>query len=364
MQWKTSLMVFVPWKQGILYRNKSMRIGIITWRNVRNWTSEHLVYEWEDVMKMSIPHASFSYVSFCHRAFKSLSWRARHSAWLKKPLWWLASLAGRMPMKGDLVLGFEMRARVYPTWENRRNFIPVIIDFYLTEDELEGFEAAHSRNPLVLVSSMEACAWLRAKARGLKVAHWGLSLSDKYRIRGDERFEKEYDFVLLGRQNKVLRSFMDEYVRRHPGISYVERRGEGFDYYTGSGEYVGCCKDRAAYMALLRKAKIVLYSTPAMDDSREDANGYNDVTPRFLESIACGCHLVLRYPDNADTRYYDLNAFCRSIETYEEFERVVDRYRATPPDMKFYAEYLSRHYTSVRVRELRNILSETYGRSW
>lgn len=103
---------------------------------------------------------------------------------------------------------------------------------------------------------------------------------------------------------------------------------------------------------------IGLYSTPGMDGCKIEANGYNQVTPRFLEYISCGCHVLARYPDNEDTDWYDLQTMAKRINSYEEFEIAVDEARKNPVDMKLYSDYLAKHYTSVRARELEALLKE------
>ena len=103
----------------------------------------------------------------------------------------------------------------------------------------------------------------------------------------------------------------------------------------------------------LAKAEQIMYL------DREKCNdGFSQVTPRFLEMVASGCNIIARYKTNADTDYYELEKFCQSINTYEEFEKEMDKCRIKGPDMTFYSSYLKKHYTSKRVEELQVILNE------
>ena len=326
-----------------------MEIEIFSKRKIEDWPSWHLVYEWEDEILKMIPNAR-------------LSFESKYYDYIEKVVRKLKCFNGQFLCNNKLILGFEMNAKIVSDLENRKNYIPAVIDFFEEENDVARFESAHSLNPIVLISSKEVYDWLKGRMRNVKIAHWGLSLSDKYRIVGSEKFEKKYDFVLFGRQNPVLRSYLEQYAKKYPEVIYVyEKKDEKFNYYTSTGKYVGYYKSRDEYIRLMRMSRMALYSTPGMDGSRKNTNGFNQVTPKFLEYIACGCQLVLRYPDNSDTRYYDLQSFCPSIENYDDFERIVDKYRFSEPDMKFYADYLSRHYTSVRVQELKNILYDIYG---
>ena len=328
-----------------------MSLKVFSMRKVEDWPSWHLVYEWEDEILKSIPTAKLSCESQLFKYAEKVVRRLK------------CGINGQLLCGDDLFLGFEMSAKTVSDLENRKNYIPVIIDFFLDESEIKEFEQAHSKNPIVLISSKEVYDWLESRVRNIKIAHWGLSLPDKYKIDGSERFEKKYDFVLFGRQNPVLRSYLEQYVQSHPELIYVyEKQGEKFHYYTNTGEYVGYYKSRDEYIRLMRMSRMALYSTPGMDSSRKNANGFNQVTPKFLEYMACGCQLVLRYPGNSDTQYYDLPSFCPSVNIYEDFVRVVDAYRASEPDMQLYADYLSHHYTSVRVAELKTIISKLYGK--
>lgn len=56
--------------------------------------------------------------------------------------------------------------------------------------------------------------------------------------------------------------------------------------------------------------------------------------------VASGCNIIARYKTNADTDYYELEKFCQSINTYEEFEKEMDKCRIKGPDMTFYSSYL------------------------
>jgi hypothetical protein len=73
--------------------------------------------------------------------------------------------------------------------------------------------------------------------------------------------------------------------------------------------------------------------------------------------MAAKCFIIARYPDNDDTRFFDLKSITPSIESYKEFENTLNEYlkkQDTPPE---YISYLQKHYTSERVKLLENILN-------
>lgn len=162
----------------------------------------------------------------------------------------------------------------------------------------------------------------------------------------------------MGRQNPVLETYFYRYAKEHPDMKYVYRimENEQFNYYTNTGEYLGNINQRDKFISLMRKARIALYSTPDIDTDHKRANGYNQVTPKFLEWLSCGAHIIARYVSNPDTDFYCLQDFSPSIETYEEFSSAMDYCRTHNPDMAKYATYLEQHYTSVRAKQLKEIM--------
>lgn len=66
----------------------------------------------------------------------------------------------------------------------------------------------------------------------------------------------------------------------------------------------------------------------------------------------------MKYADNADTRWYELSMFGPSVENYEDFERQMDKAISTSPNFSKISDYLSKHLTSIRAKELNEILSQ------
>jgi len=318
---------------------------IKTNRKIDNWPSQDSVYEWEDYLLKGLNGSRFTYSTDMERYF---------NRFVERTNWNIFSLFSQNCYEFQ----WEMEVRLKNSSYNRSNLIPSIIDFHLSKDQLEDFLSAYRNNLFILISSLEAFDFLKENSFPKKIYHFPLSIADCYRINPTTQFEKEYDLVLVGRQNPVLEEYLKKYTDKNNDFVYVHRtlKGNNFDYYTSKGEFLGNINSRKGYIELIRKSKIGFYSTPGIDGGEERTKGFNQVTPRFLELIAFGCHIIARYKDNPDTDFYQLNDFCPSINTYEEFEKEMDKALKNTVDMKKYSDYLENHYTSERVELLKEIL--------
>ena len=323
-----------------------MRINqVLTNRNQSNGKDYGIVNEWEDI---------FSEVLGVPLYYDN--WKKRDKLLFWKFPWFATLFQTNVP-----TFMYVMLPTASPHGNNKRNIIPCMIDFYSREDkELRDFYSRYDKNPIVLISSREAYDFLISVRCPLNIKHLPLSISDKYRVCSSTRFAKRYDVVMLGRQNIILQDYLKLYSQSHKDLTYVygEKEGRYFRYYDDCGKDLGCLTSREDYMRLMRLSRIGLYSTPAMDGGRTDTNGFNQVTPRFLEYIVNGCHVISRYPRNSDTEYFELDTMSTKIETYDDFEAAMDKLRFSEVDMDKYSRYLEKHYTSVRVKTLMNYIEE------
>lgn len=315
---------------------------ILTCRNIDRQFFWQIVFEWEDILaqQMKVPLWAEPRISKNPHAF-------------------------RFPFLGDVltigkgnILRFDLSSGKYDFWNSKR-VIPCIIDFITDMKRLAEFEYGYRKHPAVLISSLEAYKLLEQHGTRLKIAHWPLSLSDKYRITESTKYEKKFDLVLIGRQNPVLMEFVKEYSNHHTDFEYVYHpEGEkDFTYFTNKGQLIGKIAEREQYMRLTRQARCSLYSTQCIDGGPKWRSGYNQVTPRFLEMIASGCHVIARYKENPDTDFYELSKFSPMCDSYADFEIQMDKARNDDVDMLMYSQYLEKHYTTVRVEQLKTILN-------
>jgi len=314
---------------------------LITTRKWNHWPSWDLVFEWEDVFK-----DYFNLEFYYDPAIFKYAWRIPIPA------------LTQMLHTSEPALLFQMSADTKGGY-NKRNIIPCLIDFFVPEKNIQKFEKAQSNHPFLLVSSKEVIEYLQRRKYAKPVYHFPLSIADKYAFSADILNKKKYDLVLVGRTNTVMMDFLHKYTERHPGFYYVYRelKGNVFNYYTSRGEFLGDISTRDQYMSLLGESRVGLYATPGMDTSR--TNGFNPVTPRFLEMVASGCHVLARYPVTSETDFFELSKFSPCIDSYEMFEERMDKALSEEVDVKFYEAYLAKHYTSKRCELLKTILSET-----
>ena len=245
--------------------------------------------------------------------------------------------------------------------KNINKVIPCIIDFWLTKDKIRIFDRLYSNNKVVLISSLEALNFLKRNGCTLEnMHHWPLSLPDKYRIQKEYMYNKKCDLIFIGsRQNEQLLAYLEEYLKEYPDLTYAYRKIENghINYYTNKNEFIGCSDTREGYFDVIRKARCAFYATPEYS-GRKDTNGFNQVTPRFLEILSGACHVIARYPQNEDTDFYEMEKICKSISSYEEFRQKLNMARTTTIDFNLYSSYLEKHYTSARVDSLNKILKE------
>lgn len=307
--------------------------------------AQPIIYEWEDEIarEMGIPVVSFP--SF---------YRVTNRFNIHSPLFG--------PDKDSF--RFVINGRDYDEPMNNKHVVPCIIDFFEKEDQLQEFYRKHSRNKIVLVSSPFDYHYLKEHGCPLEIGLFPYSLSDKYAITG-KKTEKKYDIVLTGRQDPLLYSFFKQYVKTHPEVSYV-KRGSDLDndasktkaYFLNGKDCIGTVETRSEFMELQAQGKVTLYGVQGYQDGF--TKGFYHMTPHFLEIIACGCHVIARYPsgaDGVDANFYDFNRFSPSVETYDEFESRMDSALNTEVDTGMYSSYLEKHYTLSRVRELTVLLN-------
>lgn len=313
---------------------------IISERGFNHWPSFDLVYEWEDEMVKFLSGARI------YRK-KEFLIHGKHPLQVlgQKTGWGIDSIL----IGNNKGFRYDMRPVLSKNPLNKPNVSNCIIDFYLRPEQLSDFYRCYDKVEHLYVTNLQVYDFLLQNKFPRKVEHMPLSLPDKYRITENTQFEKEYDLVLCGRQNPVLMQFLESYAQTH-NISYVKRGkiADGhFPYYTADGDFVGNMDTREDYFTLLRKSRVAFYSTPGTDDENAQTNGFHQVTPRFLEELACGCNVLSRYDDNADTDFYNLGEMSCKIDNYQDFESAMDKALSSPVDMKKYARYLEDHYTSA-----------------
>lgn len=264
------------------------------------------------------------------------------------------------PQSRHLRLRFIMQARAKDLCILDCNTIPVIIDFWLKDNELKSFYHAYKHCPLVLITSAEVCQYLKEHRCPLPIEHWPLSYPDIYRMNPDCVKDKEYEFCIFGRPNPFFIRLLDQYCQKHPDFTYIHSVGgiNHREFVNHKDEVVMKDTGRQSYLDMIHKTKISCYTTPGIDESKKETIHFNQVTPRLFEMLTNGCQVIGHYTENPDTRYYRLSDIVPNVGNYAEFEKVLDVLRSKPFDYTKVSTYMSKHYTSTRVPMLERILSQ------
>ncbi|WMC93868.1 hypothetical protein [Kineothrix sp. MB12-C1] len=312
-----------------------------------------IAFEWEDILSEKLSKPIYSRSEFEFKFDEKC-----RGIWKKTgiPIFRIFSLFDIKRDKG--IFMFDMATKQQDGIYNNKKYIPCLIDYYLDNEQYKFFINAYKKNPFVLVSSREVYEYFTEKKCPIKTYHFPLSLPDYY-IQMEKRFVKEYDLVLFARQNPLLQKYVDKYEDKYPDFNLVRRKyenGHYIYYQSRTGKTVSYGDTREEYINLVRRSKIAVYSTPGMDETRKDANGWNQVTPHFLEEVAGQCHIIARYPDNADTRWYELSNICKCVQSYDEFESLMNQYLKEDVDIQKYNIYLEKHVTSQRAKLLEKIM--------
>lgn len=319
---------------------------IISERLYSSYPSIQIVYEWEDILSRSLdipvtPQREF--VNFLHRRFQNNN---------------LVECFHRLLPQKSLGLRFVMEASTKKLCDINNNTIPVIIDFWLDETQLSAFFEAYSHVPLILVTNKEVYELLKKHNCPIPFDHWGLSFPDQYIPGADKIFKKEYDFCFIGRPDPYFIRYVENYAKRHPDFRYVMNNNniDNRVYMDNKGEIVAKDNGRESYLSMISKARITSYSTPGIDESKHNNSLYNQVTPRVMEMLSFGCHVIGHYPDSADTKWYDLKKLVPTVDDYDSFEKHMDYMLANVPDRQAVISFLRSHCTSSRAMELKEIL--------
>jgi len=316
---------------------------------LRNYAYKHpsfkTIFEWEDIIAEKLKlHLSYDKIWY-HKFYRRIE------------MYGLTELFHKLHKRNSkLRLYFLMDAPIIPSCMLDKNTIPVIIDFWLNTDQLESFYKCCKDCPLVLISSAEVYEYLRSNNCPLPIEHWPLSLPDTVEIRNSEKI---FDFCFIGRKDPFFVDMVDRYSTEHLDFEYVIN-SDGInnrEYHTNKGLFVEKDTGRQSYLNIIRKSKICVYSTPGMDKAKKESNTFNQVTPRLMELIAGGCYVLGHYPDNADTRFYNLKTVVPAVTNYAQFCKYMDYYRIQPArDIEECRHFLSAHNTSNRVELLKCIL--------
>jgi len=349
--------------------------NVLSKRSFETWPSYHLVYEWEEDISiyLSIPIVD-SYNEnevFINSIYRKIFFNRYSKKFLKgNEDLLLQNIKGFLDLSKKRKLSlklsktkslvFELYNGDYMAYTSAKNIIPIIIDFW-KDTNLEVFYKVYKNCDIVLISSLEVFNYLKEKNCPINIIHYPLSLSDRYKLDENINYSKVYDILLAGRKNDALWSYLQEFSLKYPETEFLYQESLNGELYYKSNKkgLVGKFHSRQDYVNLLRASKIAFYSTPGIDGGEKRTGGFNPVTPRFLELLSAKCLLLGRYPDNDETRFFEVDKVCPNISSYSQFEEILLRYlNQSNVPINSYKDILEKHYTSCRAKQLVEIIEK------
>lgn len=308
--------------------------SIITTRALKKWPTWLMVHEWEDVLAKALPAGL-------------------------RPLTENCLVSDPTYGQDEFDLMFLQLADELRYFVGNGHLIPIIMDLWRNDYETFLKHAVNFR--LIYVTCLQV--YREMQAQGLaNVRYLPFSVADPYL--SWTLPAKEIDIIQFGRTNPLLDAYMDVFLGRHPKVNYVTTfTSDRKVIFLSSRHGVMYESDtRAIFMNTLARSTISLVSTVGMDGSR-DTGGIDPVSPRFFESMAAGCHLVGRIPDNEEFSLLGIAPHCWHLDSYEAFEGTVLHLLQGGFDRRTgYARLLRGHATSVRAARLLDDLADISSR--
>lgn len=319
--------------------------SISSYRNRYKGGAWEIVYEWEDIISKQLSLPVITPNNKLRRVFEKLG---------------ICNIYDSIFVNNGYTLYFlSVNVNTPNTFLGRRT-IPVIIDFWLKDSELPLFFDMYRNVPLILVTSREVYDKLKQNNCPLIVEHWPLSYPDQYAFTRKENYKKEYDFCIFGRPNPFFIRLLNKYSEEYPNFRYIVNKGQipNRYYIDNRGDIIAEDKGRESYLDMIKKTKISCYSTPGIDEAKEETNDYNQVTPRVFEMLCNGCYVIGHYPQSSDVVWYHLDEVVPNVNSYEEFKETLNVMLSSDLDIVAVKRFMDNHYTSKRIPLLIEILSK------
>ena len=307
--------------------------SIISTRNVSQWPTFQMVHEWEDILGAQL----------------GVPFRPLDDSCL-------------LPAGDTLEQGFDLLflplASELADYTRNRSLIPVVMDLW--RDGFDAFIRCAPQFRLVFVTNLQAYQELSPQLPNLR--YLPFTLADQYL--DCTLPAKDIDIIHYGRRNPVLDQYLHQFLQAHPACHAVitdkSDNGEAILIHSNRWGNLGVSDSRKKFMDLLCRSRISLVSTVGMDGSRQ-TGGIDPVSPRFLESMAAGCHLVGRIPDNPEFRDSGLFRLCHHVDSYQQFEKAVLALLAEPANpQRDYRPLLAQRLTSSLVPIIRAAVSSLH----
>lgn len=238
---------------------------------------------------------------------------------------------------------------------NKTNVVPYVIDYWKRYDEL--FEKHFINFPVVYISGLEVYEYLKSKRTKVKIKHLPLSISDKHMSLFQREVIKDIDIINVGRKNKIIDAYIQQYLSKYPDTNYVHREMENGQniYYSSLYGKLGKLETREDLLQTIARAKIAIVTSPGIDGGEERTGGFNPVTPRVFEAAVGKCYMMGRYEKNEEFYSFGLDAFVEMPDSFDDFERMVTDKLNKPFDLyDAYHSFLQANLNSKRIEQIKN----------
>lgn len=237
---------------------------------------------------------------------------------------------------------------------NKTNVIPYIIDYWKRYDAL--FEKQFAHFPVVYISGQEVYEYLKAKRTKVKIKHLPLSISDRHMPLFGEQVNKDIDIINVGRKNKVMDEYIQQYLLKYPDNNYVHREMENGEniYYSSIHGRLGTLTTRDDLLKILSRSKIAIVTSPGLDGGEQRTGGFNPVTPRVFEAAIGKCYMIGKYEKNSEYYGFGLDKLVEIPDSYTEFETIAQDKLKTPFNRTDdYTTFLKANLNSVRIAQIK-----------
>ena len=290
-----------------------MNIVVTSLRKITNEVYYDVVFEWEDAMAKTFNSQIINISPLLH-------FSERAYCKINKKYTLHQNLSKKKYSVYFVMHPSELRKRAF------ENGVPIFMDVWSDRD-IEYIVEKTTKLQLFYCTSLEVYNRIKSMDKRSRVKYIPLSVSDMYFSENFLKYKKSIDVIQIGRKNPVLHDFMMQYVKEHNEVEYVYNKNSNdsglAEYSSTKKGHIGHIGGREEFIRTLSSAKVSLVSTPAIDNSRKDANGIDFLTPRFYESAVLGCVLIGRYGENEETER--ISSICPNIKTYRQFSMEMDK---------------------------------------
>lgn len=251
------------------------------------------------------------------------------------------------------VFSIMMTPDYHRLYFNKTNVIPYVIDYWKRYDEL--FEKHFIHFPVVYVSGLEVYEYLKAKKTKVNIKHLPLSISDRHLDLFNQDIHKDIDIINVGRKNKIIDSYINQYMQKYPAVNYVHREMENGEniYYSSLHGKIGKLETRNDLLQTLSRSKIAIVTSPGIDGGEQRTGGFNPVTPRVLEAAIGKCYLIGKYEMNDEFYQFGLDKLVSMPDSFNEFEMMLNAKLNTSFNLQEqYASFLQKNLNSKRIEQV------------